>query len=95
MCQAGSETFMLRADDKQAKTMYCSPTVSGTNEQAYFTDGNDSVREVVSAKKIVRIKVNLYAHGAVVFEFKPLGRALPKEFSDLIPSEVGGLPTDR
>lgn len=81
MCHAGSEKFMLRADENEARTMRCTPTTDGSNEQAYFYEGFDSVKEILSARKSIRIKVTLYSHGSVVFEFKPVGRALPADFA--------------
>ena len=56
------------------------PTSDGSYEQAYFYEGFESVREIISARDVIRIKVDLYSHGSVVFEFRPIGKSLPPNF---------------
>ena len=80
MCQTGAEIFQLRADDNEVRKMRCTPTSDGSYEQAYFYEGFESVKEIISAKKVIRIKVDLYSHGSVVFEFGPVGKVLPSDF---------------
>jgi hypothetical protein len=80
MCHTGTEVFQIRADEKESRKMRCSPTSDGSYDQAYFYEGFESVKEIISATDVIRIKVDLYSYGSVVFEFKPIGRALPSNF---------------
>lgn len=80
MCQTGTELFQLRADENEVRKMRCTPTSDGSYEQAYFYEGFESVKEIISAQKVIRIKIDLYSHGSVVFEFAPVGKVLPSDF---------------
>ncbi len=80
MCHTGTEAFQIRADENEVRKMRCTPTSDGSYEQAYFYEGFESVREIISARDVIRIKVDLYSHGSVVFEFRPIGKSLPPNF---------------
>lgn len=80
MCHTGTEAFEIRADENEVRKMRCTPTSDGSYEQAYFYEGFESVREIISARDVIRIKVDLYSHGSVVFEFRPIGKSLPPNF---------------
>lgn len=79
-CDLRNETLRLKIDENVAKEYECAGSQSNRSDIGFFENENRAFEEIVSAKELIRIELNIYNHGSVVYRFKAIGKKLPREF---------------
>lgn len=73
MCESlGS--FVLKIDEQVAKSVDCEGTSDHDSEWGFFGTADESVKDFVQAKKVIRIQSTLYQSGSPIFRFPPMDR---------------------
>jgi hypothetical protein len=73
MCESMGD-FLLKVDEQEAKTMECEGTADHDSEWGFFEAGYESVKDLIHAKKIIRVQATLYQSGSPIFRFPPMDK---------------------